>query len=71
MESAAPPGGVMISETTAHLVSHAAVLGEPEIVRIKGSDSPVTAHRCSAPAIQDAIVDTTPPWSGGPGNSRH
>jgi adenylate cyclase len=45
MESAASPGGVMISETTAHLVSHVAVLGEPEMVRIKGSDSPVTAHR--------------------------
>ena len=45
MESAAPPRGVMISETTAHLVSHVAVLGEPEMVRIKGSDSPVTASR--------------------------
>jgi adenylate cyclase len=45
MESAAPPRGVMISETTAHLVSHVAVLGEPEMVRIKGSDSPVTAYR--------------------------
>ena len=45
MESAAPPGGVMLSETTAHLVSHVAVLGEPELVHIKGSDSPVTAYR--------------------------
>ena len=45
MESAAPAGGVMISESTAHLVSHAAVLGEPEKVLIKGTDSPVTAHR--------------------------
>lgn len=45
MEAAAPPGGVMISDTTAHLVSHVAVLGEPESVRIKGSDSPVTAYR--------------------------
>ena len=45
MESAAPPGGVMISDTTAHLVSHVAVLGEPEMVRIKGSDSPVGAYR--------------------------
>ena len=45
MESAAPPGGVMISETTAHLVSHVAVLGEPERVDIKGSDAPVTAYR--------------------------
>ena len=45
MESAAPAGGVMVSESTAHLVSHIAVLGEPETVRIKGSDSPVTAYR--------------------------
>jgi adenylate cyclase len=45
MESAAPARGVMISETTARLVSHVAVLGEPEMVRIKGSDSPVTAYR--------------------------
>ena len=45
MESVAPSGGVMISDTTAHLVSHIAVLGEPETVRIKGSDSPVTAYR--------------------------
>ena len=35
----------MISESTAHLVSHAAVLGEPEKVLIKGTDSPVTVHR--------------------------
>jgi adenylate cyclase len=45
MESVAPPGGVILSDTTAHLVSHVAVLGEPEPVRIKGSDSPVTAYR--------------------------
>ena len=45
MESAAPPGGVMLSASTARLVEHAAVLGEPELVRIKGRDEPVTAHR--------------------------
>ena len=45
MESVAPPGGVMLSESTARLVEHAAVLGEPELVSIKGSDEPVTAHR--------------------------
>ena len=44
MESVAPPGGVMISDSTARLVEHAAVLGEPELVSIKGSDEPVTAH---------------------------
>jgi hypothetical protein len=45
MESAAPPGGVMLSAFTARLVEHAAVLGEPELVSIKGRDQPVTAHR--------------------------
>ena len=45
MESVAPPGGVMLSDSTARLVEHAAVLGEPELVSIKGSNEPVTAHR--------------------------
>ena len=40
MESVAPPGGVMLSDSTARLVEHAAVLGEPERVTIKGSDEP-------------------------------
>ncbi len=41
MESVAPPGGVMLSASTARLVEHNAVLSEPEIVHIKGSDQPV------------------------------
>jgi class 3 adenylate cyclase len=45
MESVAPPGGVMLSESTARLVEDAAVLGEPEIVHIKGADDPVAARR--------------------------
>ena len=36
MESVAPPGGVMLSASTARLVDGAAVLGEPELVQIKG-----------------------------------
>ena len=36
MESVAPPGGVMLSESTARLVEGAATLGEFELVRIKG-----------------------------------
>ena len=38
MESVAPPGGVMLSASTARLVEGAAALGEPEMVRIKGAD---------------------------------
>jgi len=45
MESVAPPGGVMLSESTARLVEHNAVLSEPEMVQIKGSDQPVAAQR--------------------------
>ena len=45
MESVAPPGGVMLSESTARLVQRAAVLSEPETIRIKGSDEPVPARR--------------------------
>ncbi len=41
MESVAPPGGVMLSASTARLVEAHAVLGEPELVRIKGVDQPV------------------------------
>ena len=41
MESVAPPGGVMLSASTARLVEGAAVLGEPELVQIKGADEPV------------------------------
>ncbi|MCW2550622.1 MAG: adenylate/guanylate cyclase family protein [Mycobacterium sp.] len=36
MESVAPPGGVMLSESTARLVEHCVTLAEPELVRIKG-----------------------------------
>ncbi|MCP9274022.1 ATP-binding protein [Mycolicibacterium arenosum] len=48
MESAAPPGGVMLSESTAQLVEHVAMLAEPEWVRIKGADEPVPARRLLA-----------------------
>src|SRR6201990_1905381 len=45
MESVAPPGGVMLSASTARLVEHNAVLGEPEVVHIKGSGQPVAGQR--------------------------
>ena len=45
MESVAPPGGVMLSASTARLVDGAAAVGEPEMVRIKGAEQPVSAHR--------------------------
>ena len=45
METAAPPGGVMLSESTARLVESMAVLGEPEPVHVKNIDEPVYARR--------------------------
>jgi class 3 adenylate cyclase len=45
MESVAPPGGVMVSESTARLVETVAMLGETEQVHIKGASDPVPAHR--------------------------
>ncbi|MDT5056618.1 MAG: hypothetical protein QOF66_4984 [Mycobacterium sp.] len=45
MESVAPPGGVMLSASTARLVDATAALGEPDLVRIKGADEPVAARR--------------------------
>ena len=50
MESAAPPGGVMLSESTARLVEEAADLGERQMVRIKGSTDPVPAYQLLAMA---------------------
>src|SRR6202007_3073481 len=44
MESVAPPGGVMLSESTARLVEHAAVLGAPEWVNVKGAEEPLPAR---------------------------
>ena len=45
MEAAAPPGGVMLSASTARLVEGAATLGEVERVRIKGTDQPACRPR--------------------------
>jgi class 3 adenylate cyclase len=45
MEAIAPPGGVMLSASTARLVEGAARLGERESVRVKGAEAPVSAYR--------------------------
>ncbi|HTQ16922.1 ATP-binding protein [Mycobacterium sp.] len=44
MESVAPPGGVMLSDSTARLVEGATVLGESQMVRLKGSAYGVSAR---------------------------
>ena len=48
MESVAPPGGVMLSASTARLVDGAAAVGEAEMVRIKGAEEPVPPIACWA-----------------------
>lgn len=45
MESVAPPGAVMLSESTARLVEGRVVLADPELVHIKGADKPAQARR--------------------------
>ncbi len=48
MESVAPPGAVMLSESTSRLVHDAVDLGDRELVHIKGTDTPVAARRLLA-----------------------
>jgi class 3 adenylate cyclase len=56
MESVAPPGGVMLSESTARLVEHIVMLAEPEWVHIKGADEPVSARRLLGIKPRDGLV---------------
>jgi class 3 adenylate cyclase len=48
MESVAPPGEIVLSESTARLVEHTAELAEVEHVRIKGADAAVPTRRLLA-----------------------
>ncbi|WP_204808685.1 AAA family ATPase [Mycobacterium riyadhense] len=48
MESVAPPGGVMLNESTARLVEDTAMLADPELVHVKGATDPVPARRLIA-----------------------
>ena len=62
MESVAPPGGVMLSESTSRLVESAAVLAEPVMVRIKGGAAAVPSGCCSrlAPITRASAVISRP-----------
>lgn len=59
MSSVAPPGGVMLSESTARLVEDAATLGEVELVHIKGADKPVPARKLVALTAQHKRIALT------------
>jgi adenylate cyclase len=52
MEQAAPPGGVMLGESTARLVEHATVLGPVEWVSVKGVSEPFPARRLLGAAAE-------------------
>ena len=52
MESVAAPGAVTLSESTARLVEGAAVLGEPQLLHIKGAEDAVPARRLVSVAAQ-------------------
>ena len=48
MEAAAPPGGVLCSQSTARLVERTTRLGPVEVVAVKGSEEPVPARQLHA-----------------------
>ncbi len=56
MESAAPPGAVMLSESTARLVERTVTLADPEWVRIKGAEEPVRARRLLGIGPREGLV---------------
>jgi class 3 adenylate cyclase len=56
IESAASPGEVLVSDSTARLVRDRVALAGPEWVQIKGADDPVLAHRLLAIGPCDARV---------------
>lgn len=62
MESVAPAGGVMLSDSTARLVEHLVVLVEPEIVHIKGADERVQTRRLLEISWRDGLVGRR--WEG-------
>ena len=70
MESVAPPGGVMLSASTARLVDGAAALGEPELVQIKGADKPVAAQRLLGMEERHRLIERARVESGRVGGGR-
>src|SRR5947209_9025 len=56
MESVAPPGGVMLGESTARLVEHATVLGSPEWVHVKGAEQPLPVRRLLGAAAENGRI---------------
>ena len=66
MESVAPPGGVMLSESTARLVEHATVLADRR-VHVKGAEDHYPRVGCWAPLLHTSSAGEPTHWSGAPG----
>ena len=61
----------MLSESTARLVGDTVLLGDPELMRIKGSDTPITVRRLVAIEPRRPLSGPrNPAWSVGMGNYR-
>ncbi|WP_317155334.1 ATP-binding protein [[Mycobacterium] appelbergii] len=58
MESIAPAGGVMLSDSTARLTQDHVILGEPQRVHIKGFDEPISARLLRQPKPNRSVADT-------------
>jgi class 3 adenylate cyclase len=56
MESVAPPGGVMMSSSTARLVDSAVEMGALEMVRIKNVEDPVPARRLVSVSMKTPLM---------------
>ena len=56
MESAAPPGGVLCSASTARLVEGVAELGPTETVTVKGEAGPIPARRLLSVPVQELVI---------------
>jgi adenylate cyclase len=61
MESVAPPGGVMLSESTARLVEHTTVLREREWVNVKGAEGPLLARQLLGAAAERVAIGRREP----------
>jgi class 3 adenylate cyclase len=62
MESVAPPGGVAVSESTARLVENTAVLAEPVLVHIKGTDVAIPARQLLK-TVADPVLTGRREWT--------
>ena len=61
MESVAPPGGVMLGESSARLVERVTVLGKPEWVHVEGAQEPLPARRLLGAAPEGGQIGRREP----------